>query len=177
MPKKNSTVWFWIILFIIILVVVYILSLGKVDISKTELRPNIKSPDEFKDNEVQAQCRHDRLKSLIDKKEGLKLKLNRRFKWIYFFVRLGFICLWAAYILLFIYLGKINDLESALNYSEAAILVWLALNFLTFGRLSNLHNFINLIKLKLENWIWGKYLNIDIIIEANKGELKELKSA
>ncbi len=174
MPKKNSTIWFWIILFIIVFVVVYVTSLGKVDISKANTRPNIKSPDEFKDNKEQAIIRHDRLKGLIDKKEELKSKLTKRFKLIYFFVRLGFISIWASYILLFIYFGKITDLESVLNYSEAAILGWLALNFMTFGKLSNLNNFINLIKVKLENWIWGKYLNIDETIELNKKVLYDL---
>jgi hypothetical protein len=65
----------------------------------------------------------------------------------------------------------INNLEDILNYSEAAILVWIALNFLTFGNLSKLNSFIDLVKMKLENLIWGKYVNIDEAIENDKSKL------
>lgn len=77
--------------------------------------PNIKSPDEFKDNAEQATHRHDKLKSLIDNNEELKSKLTKPFKLIYFFVRLGFISVWAGCIVLLIYFNQITDLESVLN--------------------------------------------------------------
>lgn len=86
-------------------------------------------------------------------------------------MRFGFILLWGAYIFVLIKFQCIENLGDALNYSEAAILVCIALNFLTFGTVTNLNSFIDLIKLKLENWIWGKYVNIDKDIEEDKKEL------
>jgi len=170
--KKNDRfLTFLLVLFIIVLIIIFVASLGQVNISDT-----VSSPKEFKDTKEQAQRRHDKLKVLIEKQIALKEKLTKRFRRIYFAVRLSFIALWGGYIFVLIKLHWIQNLGDALNYSEAAILVCVALNFLTFGNLSNLNSFLGLIKLKLENWIWGKHINISESIEENKTELKMLKN-
>jgi len=171
--KKKDSDWLgvFIVLFIIILLILYVVSFGKLNIGN-----NLKAPNEFKDDKEQAQRRHNKLKALIEKKEALKIKLEKRFKRIYFLIRLGFVAVWAAYLYIFILLGHVNNLEDVLNYSEAAILGWVALNFLTFGNLSTLNGFIDLIKMRLENWIWGKHLNLDSKIELNKQEVVVLET-
>ena len=63
-----------------------------------------------------------------------------------------------------------------MNYSEAGILIWLVLNFLTFGTISNLQDFISLIRTQLENWIWGKYIHLDSQIENHRLELNKLET-
>lgn len=170
--KKKISAWFWIfmVIFVIVLIVIYVASLGKINIG------NASATEEFKDNNEQAKRRHDKLKELIEKKTDIKQKLARRFKRIYFAVRLFFVGIWGAYIFVLYKFNFIQNLEDVLNYSKAIILIWVALNFLTFGTLTNLNNFINLIKMKLENWIWGKHINIDEGIEINKAELANLKT-
>jgi len=169
--KKKIPYWLWvlIVLFVIVFIAIFIITLGNVKVG------NQSTPNEFKDNKEQAQRRHGKLKLLIEKQEALKVKLEKRFKRIYFIIRLGFIVVWGAYIYICVLLGHVNNLEDALNYSEAVILVWIALNFLTFGNLSNLNAFIDLIKMRLQNWVWGKYVKLESIIDINKREITVLE--
>lgn len=164
--KKDDTNWTLMVLFLLLLLVVYVLSLGKLDVGN-----NFSAPDEFKDDKEQAKRRHDKLKKLLEKKEALKTKLTKRFKRIYFAVRFSFIALWGVYIFTLFKINWVQNLEDVINYSEAAILIWIALNFLTFGSLSNINNFLGLIKVKLENWIWGKHVNIEENIVEHKAEI------
>ncbi|WP_321347071.1 hypothetical protein [uncultured Draconibacterium sp.] len=154
-PNKEDTNWVIIVFFLLLLLVIYVASLGKVDVGTSF------SFDEFKDNKEQAKRRHDKLKVLLEKKEALKTKLTKRFNRIYFAVRFSFVVLWGVYLFVLYKVGLVQNLEDGINYSEAAILGWLALNFLTFGNVSNLKNFLGLIKMKLQNWIWGKHINIE----------------
>ena len=164
--KRGDDNWILIVLFLLFLLIIYVASLGKVDVG-TNL-----SFDEFKENKEQAKHRHDKLKALLEKKEALKTKLTKRFNRIYLAVRFCFVVLWGLYLFGLYRIGWVQNLEDAINYSEAAILVWLAFNFLTFGNLSNLNNFLNLIKMKLQNWIWGKYIDIDESIGEYKLEIE-----
>mgnify|MGYP000479888776 CR=1 FL=1 len=169
--KKRTPTWVWlvIVVFVILLIIIYIGSLGKFNIS------NVRAPKEFKDNKEQAKRRHEKLKTLIEKKEALKYKLTKRFKLIYFAVRFSFVAIWATYIIILIHFDLINSLSDAMDYSNAAILGWITLNFLTFGSLSSLNEFIHIIKMKLESWIWGKYINLDESIVRDKSEKYSLE--
>lgn len=169
--KKKVPLWLWVVvvIFVIFFIAIFILSLGNV-------KPgNQITPKEFKDNREQVQRRHDKLKKLIEKKEALNQRLSKIFRIIYFAVRLVFIGIWIAYLYTCVLFNHVNNLEDALNYSEAAILVWIALNFLTFGNLSNLNAFIDLIKMRIQNWVWGKYVQLDEKIECNKKEVALLE--
>lgn len=160
-----------IVILIIILIIVFVISLGKLDVGKTQF-----VPDEFQDNKEDAKRKHKRLSELLAKQEQLKIKLTKTFKRMYFAVRLLFVLLWGGVLFALYKFNLIEDLGDVLNYSEAGILICLILNFLTFGTISNLHNFVNLIRTKLENWIWGEYIHLDNKIENHKSELKELEN-
>lgn len=159
-----------VIIIVVIFFIVYIATLGKVGTSGPE---NL--PEECNDTIEQAKKRHAKLKILIDKQENLKIRLDKLFKRIYFSVRLILVLLWFSLIYVLYYFGYVYDLGAILNYSEASILILFVLNFLTFGSISNLKDFIDFIKTKVENIIYGRYVKIDEKINLNKVEEERLR--
>lgn len=162
---KKSKIW-WIVGGIILVIIIF---------------PYIfkylseKFPTEFKDDKDDAEKKHEELKLRIEKNKKLKIKLSKKFKWIYFVARIFIISLWGLIIYLFYRINWVNNLEDFLNHSEAIILLWITVNFLFSGSFTNHKYLIKLIKVKLENWIWGQYLiNLDNDISRDKEELKKL---
>lgn len=156
------------VLLIIVLVIIFLVTFGKVDAN--DLRP----PEEFKEDKEKAKKRNVRLRALIEKKWELQKKLDRKFRYIFFFVRVGLLTIWAGIIYGFYYLGFIHNLGDFLNYSHASILGLVTLNFLTFGTLTNLNNYLDLIKMRTRNWVYGKYVNLEDSIEENQEEANKL---
>ncbi len=150
-PNLNTAL---IIFLIIALVVIFVISFGQVG------SEDIKTPKEFKEDKPRAQIRYRRLSILIEKKNELKSKLDKKFLWMFFMVRFGLVSLWGIMMYLFFVIGWITDLEDFLIYSEASLLVIFTFNFLTFGNLTNLNNYIDLIKTRTKNWAYGKYLGL-----------------
>lgn len=170
MKKKNSdTTTIFIVFLVIAIIIIFVASLGSINPSDIG-----KVPQAFKDSKEEAKKRHKRLVELLEKQEALKTKLNKRFIRIYFFVRVGLIMIWFAVLYAFYFLGFIQNLGDFLNYSEASILTLIAFNFLTFGTLTDLENYLTLMRTKIENWIYGKHITIGDKIESNKSELTEL---
>ncbi len=168
--KKSGFPTILIVLLLIFILIVFVASLGNAN------PENIgKIPDEFKDSKEEARLRHKRLVELIKKQETLRKKLLKKFKNIYFLVRVGLVLLWIGLMFSLYISGIIENLGDALNYSEASILILIALNFITFGTITDLKNFIEIIKIRTENWVYGKYINIDMKIEGNKEELTILE--
>ncbi|KYG72822.1 hypothetical protein [Roseivirga echinicomitans] len=164
----------WLIVLIVVILffalIVYITTLGKVDIGAKG-----GFPEEFKENKEKAQSRHKKLVDLIAKKIEVKTKLERRFRSIYLWVRVLFVAAWAGLMLLGFHMGYINNLEDTLNYSEATLLIAFGFNFLCFGSLTNLERTLQHVKTRLENWIYGKYITIQDDIDRNQLELFQLK--
>lgn len=169
--KEDDKETLLIIFVIVFIVIIYIATLGNVNIGD-----GIKFPSEFKDSKEDAERKHKRLEALVDKQEALKRRLNTRFKFVYFFVRLVFVGFWVGMIILLSVFGLVSTLSDILDWSEAFLLVLLIANFLTFGTLTNLENFIDILKNKIENWIYGKHVKIDGKIETNKNELKVIET-
>lgn len=175
MNKKESDISTALIIVIVIFIlIIYLASLGLINPTEAS-----KIPEEFKDTKEEAKRKHKRLSEHIKKHEALKIKLYKKFKWIYFFVRLGLLAIWFAMLSIFLFNGFINNLGDALSYSEASILILVALNFLTFGTITNLNNYIDLIKTKTENLVFGKYISIEVKVQLHKEQLalleKEIK--
>jgi hypothetical protein len=157
------------VIVILFVLIIYVATLGRV--SSSEINP---LPEEFKDANEIARLRHARLQTLIEKREALKLKLQNRFRWIYFSVRSSLVAGWLGILYGLFANNLIDNLGDVLNYSEAGILLLLIAHFLTFGSISNLNSYIDLIKLKTENYVYGRYLNIDEKIVTNKIELAQI---
>jgi len=157
-----------IAVFIILIIIIFLFTFGKVGTD------DFKTPEEFKEDKEKAKKRNTKLRALIEKKWELQQKLDRKFRYIFFFVRVGLLGIWAATIYGFYYLGFIHNLGDFLNYSHASILGLVTLNFLTFGTLTNLNNYLDLIKMRTRNWVYGKYVNLEDSIDQNQEEANQL---
>lgn len=167
--KRKESNNFWVIVLIIVLIVLYLVSLGT--ISSDQLR---KTPKAFRDEQEEAKRKHKKLVELIEKQKDLKKRLARKFKRIYAGVRIGLVLIWGGIMSTFVAFGLIKNLSDFLNYSEVSVLVILTFNFLTFGSLKNFRDYIVILKTRTENWVYGKYIDIDLRIES--AEMRELKS-
>ena len=170
-PSQLLTTIIFPINLILILIIAFIASLGKLNIGEKGI-----ITEEFRDNKEQAKRRHDKLKVLIEKQEETKKRLSKLFDRFYLFIRLLFVSFWLTILFTLYHFNFLKDLSDLIDYSEAILLIFLTFNFLTFGTISNLNSFVSLIKTKLENWIWRKHINIDKKIEDNKTALKQLET-
>lgn len=169
--SKNNDLYIIIIVFVVIIILVlFVATLGSVEPGSI-----VKIAEEYKESKEEAKRRHKRLEEHLKNQEALKVKLKKIFKRVYFGVRIGLVLIWFGLMSILIAVGLIKDLSDFLNYSEASILTFVVMNFITFGTITNLKNFIDLIKTKTENLIYGKYIVIDAKIEGNKSELKRLE--
>jgi hypothetical protein len=167
--KNNDLHILIIIIVIIIILVLFVATLGGIGPGSIA-----KIAEEYKDSKEEAKQKHKRLEEHIKNQEALKAKLAKIFKRVYFGVRLGLVIIWFGIMSILVGFGLIKDLSDFLNYSEASILIFVVMNFITFGTITNLKNFIDLIKTKTENLIYGKHIKIDAKIEEYKDELKKL---
>ena len=157
-----------IVIIIIVILLLYVISLGKIDGGLVSV------PEEYKDSKDDAKRKHKRLTELLEKQQALKVKLEKKAKRAFLWVRIGLVLLWFSLMAALWYFNLITNLEDFLNYSEAGILLLITVNFLTFGTLTDLKEYINLLKTQTENWIFGKYVDIDERIESHEKELIKL---
>jgi hypothetical protein len=168
MAKKENNNTIFIILIIIAVIIIYIASLGQVNIVQNNVI------QEKEKNLSKLKRRHQKLKTLIEKKESLNKKLNKKFKWIYFGVRFGLTAMYITFnLFLFLYL-KITEIGEILDWNEVAIITISIFSFLTFGTFTKLSQFIQDIKMKLEIRIYSNYENLVDEIKKNKNEIKSL---
>lgn len=168
MSDKNTETKLWVkalVVVVIILLIPFAIKLLKA------------SWLEFKESYKKAQKRHEELEDRIENNQALKEKLERKFKNLYFLVRFSLVVLWASVIGALYYWGYVQNLEDVLNYSEALILAWCTVNFLFYGSFSNIKGAINSIRIRLENRVWRKHLDLEDKIKQDKAELAELKRA
>jgi hypothetical protein len=107
MRRQENSFGFWEILFIVVIIIVFIASLGQVAIP---LEKEIKVKDEGENDLTKLQVRHKKLKELISKKEALNINLNKKFKRIYFGVRFVLASLFVGYNALMYFVFNINKL-------------------------------------------------------------------
>ncbi|WP_421979010.1 hypothetical protein [Roseivirga seohaensis] len=173
--KKRAPISLMALIFVIVIaivIIVYVVSLGNASVSK-----NItKVPPEFKETLQRARARHEKLKKLLSRRVELEKRLNKWFRLIYLGVRILFIALWGGGIYIGYHFGVINDLEDGLNYSEALLLLIFAINFLCFGNLTNLKRLLDNIKLRVENWFFRKYTDLNPRIKINQLEVVRIEN-
>ena len=172
MRRKESTPWWiWLIVVVVIIVVIviYVASLGTINVSDEN-----QLPQEFKDSKEEALKKHQALLAELDKKKALKEKLTKRFRVAYLSVRiiLVIICTVSIYYLGY-FLGA-ESLSDFLNYYEASIIVLFAMNFIAFGTIANFHDFILVLRTKVENWVWIKNINLPKEIDSMTQEIEML---
>lgn len=87
-----------------------------------------------------------------------------------------FVGLWIGIIFVLWLFHVVSSLSDILDWSEAILIFVVTINFLTFGNLKKIENYIHIIKIKIENWIYEKYITIEKEIETNKSEIKEIEN-
>lgn len=170
MQKKQSTPWWvWLIVVLIVLVVIiiFVASLGTLDIEN-------QLPQEFKDSKDEALKKHKALLAELEKKKALKEKLARRFKYSYLTVRISLVIICSVSIFFLGYILGAQTLSDFLNYYEASIIALFAMNFIAFGTIANFHDFIHVLRTKVENWVWSKHINLPIEIDLMTKEIESL---
>lgn len=151
---------FGIILFILVIIVIvfYRLSGGK--------SPKInKLKSTFKVNREELQQKHDFLVHRLNENLKLKAKLERLIRTAYFAFRHLIILIWGLLVLILHQEGYLNNLSDLLNYSNSVVIIILIGNYLLFGSLKSLHDFNELIKMRIETWIYSDYIHIHKDIE------------
>jgi amino acid permease len=171
MQRKDRTPWWvWVIVVVIVLVVIiiFVASFGTLDVEK-------QLPKEFNDSKEEALKKHKALLAELEKKKSLKKKLDRRFKAAYLMVRIMIVAICVVSMSFSGYVFGAKTIGDFLNYYEASIIILFAINFIAFGTITNLQNFINLLRTKVENWVWTKYINLPIEIDSVTKEIETLK--
>lgn len=171
MRRQENSFGFWEILFIVVIIIVFIASLGQVAIP---LEKEIKVKDEGENDLTKLQVRHKKLKELISKKEVLNINLNKKFKRIYFGVRFVLASLFVSYNALTCFVFNINKLGDLLNWNQFALIIMALFSFIAFGTLANVRDFIQNIKMRLESKTFNKYVDITEQIETHKEEAIKL---
>jgi p-aminobenzoyl-glutamate transporter AbgT len=165
--KQSSHWWVWLVVVAIVLVVIiiFVASLGTIDVES-------QLPQEFKDSKDEALKKHKALLAELDKKKALKEKLTRRFKYSYLTVRIFLVIICSVSIYYLGYLLGAQTLSDFLNYYEASIIVLFAMNFIAFGTIANFHDFIQVLRTKVENWVWIKNVNLPKEIDSMSKEIE-----
>jgi hypothetical protein len=171
MRKQENSFGILEIIFIVLIILIFIGSFGQVDIT---LEKGTKESDEAQNNLSKLQARHKKLKALIEKKEQLNIKLNTKFKRIYFGVRFVLASLYIGYNALLYFVFNITNLGDLLNWNEFAVIVIALFSFIAFGTFAHVKDFIQNIKIRLESRTYNKYVNITEQLESHKLEVNKL---
>ena len=163
--KKNNT--FLLIFVIVIVIIIYVGSFGQVDLTLEKVS---KENDEEKLNLSKLKSRYNKLKTLIQKKESLNIKLNKKFKRIYFGVRFVLASIYVGYNALLYFVVNITNLGDLLNWNELAVILIGLFSFIAFGTFANVKGFIANIKMRLESKTYNKYVDITEQLETHKEE-------
>jgi hypothetical protein len=167
--EEKILIWILVIILIILTYIIYTASLGQIDIT-----PH-KDNEPLIDKKRLAEERHRKLLGLIEQKQELKLKLEKRFRYSYLAVRILFVLMYLGFNALLFFFLEITDLGTLLKWSEVLLIIIIIINFITFGTITNLKNVIAYFRNRIENWVYGKYVNIDEQIEKHLGETKILQ--
>lgn len=166
--KEKDKIPTWLIVLVVLLIIILtIVTLGQFGYSGSN-----SLPEAYKDSREDAKRKHKKLVELIEKQKLLQQRLFKRFKMIYFSIRCLLVAIFALLGYCAIKFNVVNDLSGLLNLIEVAIIGVAIANFLTFGSVRNYTDFIDLLKTRTENWIYGKYINLESRIESNKIDQK-----
>lgn len=144
------------IIFVLIVVVIAIFFLNR-KLRKKEIE-DLK--DELQKSTLDANKKHKILSQLIEKQVKKKKQLDRKFWWIYFSIRIAIVGLWGAILGGYYFINKTLTLTDILDVSQVILIILLLMYFLIFGSLKSLNEFTNDFRIGLENWVYGKYINL-----------------
>ena len=176
LKKKSSQGFldFVLALAMILVVIVLIVSFGRVDLSRTKNTPQKKNPS--LDDRIEAiRIQHAKYERMLKSQKKLKERLGKRFKRIYFLVRCLLVAGWIGSNVGFSVVGIASTLEDFLNLNQAIIVIFVAATFLFSGGLSGISEGIKYVKNGVENIVYRKYLNLDADIESTIAHSNKLQ--
>lgn len=165
--QSNKLEWYWwviIILIAIIAILLFVGSFGTIDVTSVKEKPKEKRSTKEEIIEKHKVL----LQSLIQRRENVYRTRKAIYNIVYFIIRLLFVGLWVSGNLLLYFKFGIHDLGAIMNYNNALIIVFIAFVFLFWGKLSSMNDWIKFFEIKLELWIFQKYIHLPEIIENNK---------
>jgi len=168
--SKTDHFWAIIILLLIVALIVYAVSFGKVDLI-TE-KPGDK--DSLSEKRRLAEIRHKKLQSLIKAKKNLKIKLDKRFKTIYLLVRIAFLCIYVGLNIALYFVLGMSDISVLFNWNQMVLTAFGVLNLILIGTEIKLTAAIGYFKTLIENRVYAKYVNINQQINNHQSEAELL---
>lgn len=172
--QNNKLEWYWwviIILIAIIAILLFVGSFGAIDVTTVKEKPKEKRSTKEEISEKHKKL----LETLIQKRERVFRIRKRIYDIVYFSIRFLFVSAWLTGNLLLYYKVGVHDLGAIMNYNNALIIIFIAFVFLFWGKLSTLNDWIKLFEIRLELWIFQKYINLPEIIENNKTTLSRIQ--
>ncbi|MCT4664933.1 MAG: hypothetical protein N4A45_06835 [Flavobacteriales bacterium] len=159
------------VLIILLVILLFIFTLGQADLTTKDSELEDKEDLKRKHAVSNLQYRHQKLKVIVEKKEGLWKKLRRIFSIIYFGVRLSLSAIYIGFNVILYYEFNITKLSELLNWNQLALLVISLVSFMIFGTIANVKEFISKIKYWLELKIFSKYVDINQQITKHENEM------
>lgn len=160
---------FLVIALFVLIVFLFISSLGQYNPT------GIAKPDEFKDDREKAKLNHKWYQEILKSKKKLKQYLDKKFKRIYFGVRAGLILLWTGIMYGFYSVGVIVGAGGVVTYTSVVVIAVIGTNYLTSGTYLSLRDFLESIRIKTENWVYGEYIDLDKEIEEGPSDVYQLE--
>ncbi|WP_421774255.1 hypothetical protein [Gracilimonas sp.] len=157
-----------IVIFVVI-VFLFISSLGQYNPT------GIAKQQEFKDDREEAERKHQWFTEVLKNQEKLKTDLQLKFKWIYAFVRAFVLLVWSAFIYSMYAFGIATGILGLIALSSLPLWFVIAANFLVTGTYRDLKDFIRVTEIKLENWVYGRYIDIDARIASTQEQINRLQ--
>ncbi|MDR8392246.1 hypothetical protein NC796_13920 [Aliifodinibius sp. S!AR15-10] len=168
MREKKFSIWnILIVLILIALVVIWLISLGQVSSDE------ISRPDEFKEDREHAKRKHKWYKTKLRSQKKLKAQLDKKFKLIHFGMRMGLFLLWVGTMLGLHFLGLIAGLGGVVAYTAGISGCVIGANYLSTGTYYDLKELADIVKIRSENWVYGKFTDLDERIEFSQNKAEQ----
>jgi hypothetical protein len=165
-------IWVLAIVLFIILLIIFIVTLGQVDILDKE---SALDNETFEEKKNKALAQRNILLKQIELKEGLKAQLDRNFKILYFVVRLILIGTYISYNYFILHLVlDANTVDEFVNYNEISLAIIFILSFLFTGTVADCKIAVSYIKIELENLIYNEYATDLNSLADDRLELKKM---
>lgn len=165
MIEKIGWKTFLVIALLVLIVFLFISSLGQYNPT------SIAKPKEYKDDRENAKLKHKWYQEIVKSKKKLKQYLDKKFKRIYLGVRAGLFLLWMGIMYGFYSVGVIVGAGGVVTYTSVVVIAVIGTNYLTSGTYLSLRDFLESIRIKTENWVYGDYIDLDEEIEESQEEV------
>ncbi len=172
MSQNKPDIKPWILFVIIVLVLIYLLTLGKADFL-SELNDDRKQ--DLSERKKLLDHRYNRVQGILDRKKALKKKLETICKRVLLGVRLALVLLLIGGIIITYSYYKFTLLDLAGYFGVAAIGI-LLIGFIIVGSPANFFTMWTFAEKKLTLKIYGKYIDIDQDIAGHEKQLKKITS-